>query len=212
MAPYRIRLTYSKIGAIRYTGHLDLYRVWERAIRRSNLPVAFSNGFHPLVRIAMACPLPLGFTGLGELMDLWLLEPVEPKDILAALSPALPPGLALLKAEVVDPHAPALQTQVRSSLYQVTLLDPVDPDWLARQADALLASPKIERVWRGKVYDLRPYIETLECLPSDPHRLNRLRMRLSAREGATGRPEEVLAALGCDPALTRVERIELILD
>ena len=211
MAPYRIRLTYSKTGAIRYTGHLDLYRVWERAIRRSHLPVAFSNGFHPLVRMAMACALPLGFTSQGELIDLWLVDPMDPADVVAGLSPALPPGLSLLHAEMVEPGERSLQTRVRSSRYQVTLLDPVEPGWLAGQVEQVLSSPKIERVWRDKPYDLRPYIEALECLPADLQGHPCLSMRLAAREGATGRPEEVLSALGCDPALARVERLELIL-
>src|SRR5450759_1038804 len=209
--PYRIRLTYTKNGPIRYSGHLDLYRIWERAIRRSHLPIAFSRGFHPQVRISMACALPLGFTSQCELIDLWFVEPVSLDGVQVALALVLPPGLEILQTQAVDEHAPPSQTQVRSSLYQVTLLDPLDFTWLDGQVKQLLACPEIRRVWREKPYDLRPYIEDLECLSEDDQGLPRLCMRLSAREGATGRPEEVIDALGADATQARVDRIALFL-
>ena len=211
MASNRIRLTYTKNGPIRYAGHLDLYRVWERIIRRSHLPIAFSNGFHPQVRMSMGCALPLGFTSQCELIDLWFIGPVPPEEVWASLTPVLPPGLEIIQAQTIDEHAPALQTQVLSSVYEVTLLDPVDAAWLSGQVTRLLAAPEIQRVWREKPYNLRPFIESLECLPLNDQGLSRLRMQLSAREGATGRPEEVINALGADAFLARVDRVALYL-
>jgi radical SAM-linked protein len=209
--PYRIRITYSKTGSIRYTGHLDLYRVWERTIRRAHLPIAFSQGFHPQVRINLACALPLGFTSQCELVDLWLVEPMPIEAIKTALARTLSPGLTLIDIQEVDEHGPALQTQVLSSVYQVTLLDPVDRPWLEAQVNRLLSSAEIQRTWREKSYNLRPLIESLACLAEDSLGNTELTMRLSAREGATGRPEEVLAALGVDPSQAKVDRRELIL-
>ncbi len=209
--PYRIRISYSKTGSIRYTGHLDLYRAWERTIRRAQLPIAFSQGFHPQVRMNLACALPLGFTSQCELVDLWLVEPMPIEAIKTVLARALSPGLTLINIQEVDEHAPALQTQVRSSVYQVTLLDPVDRSWLEAQVNRLLSSAEIQRTWREKSYNLRPLIESLACLADNSLGQAELTMRLSAREGATGRPEEVLAALGVDPSLAKVDRKQLIL-
>ena len=56
----RLRITYSKTAALRYTSNLDMHKIWERALRRARLPLAYSQGFHPQPRLTQACPLPLG--------------------------------------------------------------------------------------------------------------------------------------------------------
>ena len=72
----RLRITFSKSGALRYTGHLDLQTTWERTIRRAGLPLAYTHGFHPGPRIQIASALPLGFIGRAEIVDIWLHDPV----------------------------------------------------------------------------------------------------------------------------------------
>ena len=57
----RVRLTFTKQGALRYTGHLDLHKILERSIRRAKLPLAYSQGYHPQPKINLAAALPLGF-------------------------------------------------------------------------------------------------------------------------------------------------------
>jgi radical SAM-linked protein len=63
----RLRITFSKTGSLRYTGHLDLQTVWERTARRAGLPLAYTQGFHPGPRIQIASALPLGFIGHAEI-------------------------------------------------------------------------------------------------------------------------------------------------
>jgi hypothetical protein len=113
--------------------------------------------------------------------------------------------------EVVDEHSPALQTKVVSAEYEVTLLEPGDGSGLVKGISALLGAASLSRERRGKTYDLRPLIESLELLPGDGSGTLRLHMRLAAREGATGRPEEVLDALRIPFETTRIERTLLIL-
>ena len=209
----RLRITFSKSGALRYTGHLDLHSLWERTVRRAGLPLSYTQGFHPGPKIQLASALPLGFIGRAEIVDLWINEPgdtlVRPhKEILQS---AAPPGLVISSVEVVDEHGPALQTQVVSAEYEVTLLEPGDGPGLVKGISALLGAASLSRERRGKTYDLRPLIESLELLPGDETGALRLHMRLAAREGATGRPEEVLAALGIPFETTRIERTRLIL-
>jgi hypothetical protein len=127
------------------------------------------------------------------------------------LQPAAPPGLVISSVEVVDEHSPALQTQVVSAEYEVTLLEPGDGPGLANGISALLGAASCSRQRRGKTYDLRPLIESLELLPGDRSGTLCLHMRLAAREGATGRPEEVLDALSIPFETTRIERTRLIL-
>ena len=63
---------------MRFIGHLDLQQLFERALRRSALPLRYSQGFSPKVRLNLAGALPLGFTSTADMMDLWLEQPVEP--------------------------------------------------------------------------------------------------------------------------------------
>lgn len=209
----RLRITFSKSGALRYTGHLDLHSIWERTVRRAGLPLSYTQGFHPGPKIQLASALPLGFIGHAEVVDMWINESGDPVDrpYKEILQPAAPPGLVISSVEVVDEHGPALQTQVLSAEYEVTLLDPVDRPGLEKGISALLAAACLSRERRGKTYDLRPLIESLELLPADGPGALRLHMRLAAREGATGRPEEVLDVLGIPFETARIERIRLIL-
>jgi radical SAM-linked protein len=207
----RLRVTFSKTGSLRYTGHLDLHTIWERTARRAGLPLAYSQGFHPGPKIQIASALPLGFGGLAEIVDLWLGSPVDLAAAQSALQSAVPPGLGISSVEDVDEHAPALQTQVAFADYEVTLLDPVDEAALAERVSGLLEAAALPRERRGKAYDLRPLVESLELLPVDESGAKRLSMRLAARDGATGRPEEVLDVLGVPFEGTRVVRARLIL-
>jgi radical SAM-linked protein len=211
----RLRLTYSKTGSLRYTGHLDLHQVWERTVRRAGLPLAYTQGFHPTPRLQIAAALPLGFIGRQEVLDLWLTAPPPPGDLCLLLQAAAPPGLGILSIVQVDDKSPALQTQVESAEYLISFLEPPDSLALAAGVSQVLAAASLPRERRGKPYDLRPLLLSLELLPIDEapaasQPAPGLSMRLAAREGATGRPEEVLAVLGLPLENARIERTRLI--
>ncbi|MFZ5822495.1 MAG: TIGR03936 family radical SAM-associated protein [Chloroflexota bacterium] len=200
----RLRITFSKQGALRYTGHLDLHKIWERSLRRARLPLAYSQGFHPQPRIQLAAALPLGFASRAEVMDIWLTGDLAPASLPAALEGHMPPGLAVLDVEQVDERAPALQTEVVGAEYRVEITGAGSASGLTERLASVLEAESILRERRGKPYDLRPLIEELALTGSS------IFMHLSAREGATGRPEEVLAALGVPLEATRIERTRLL--
>ena len=205
----RARITFSKQGALRYTGHLDLHRLWERAMRRADLPLSYSQGFHPQPKISLASALPLGFSSRAEALDVRFNEEIPTEEIASRLQESLPPDIQIIRVENVDEHLPALQTQVLSAVYQVELTEPVDGSELIRKVEDLLASESLPRERRGKFYDLRPLIETLDVITEADGKVW-MQMKLAARDGATGRPEEVLNALGIEPEYTLVERTLLI--
>ncbi len=217
----RLRITFSKTGSLRYTGHLDLQTVWERTARRAGLSLAYSRGFHPGPKIQIASALPLGIAGRAEIVDMWLeADPGDTAQAQERLQAGAPPGLTILHVEAVEEHGPALQTQVASAEYTVTLLEAVSEPDLQLRVDKLLAARSMPRQRRGKDYDLRPLIEELSLTPPPPGEGPgvraflpgvRLFMRLAARESATGRPEEVLDVLGIPFETTRIERTRLIL-
>jgi len=201
----RVRITFSKTGALRYIGHLDLNTIWERAARRAGLPLAYTQGFHPQPKMNFASALPLGFSSRCEVMDMRFNEDMDLISLSAQLQDAMPSGIGILNVENIDERAAPLQTQIISAEYEATLTETSDVSELKRKIDDVIASQSLPRERRGKFYDLRPLIERLE-LNSE----NKILMRLAAREGATGRPEEVLDVLGIMIEHARVERTNLI--
>jgi len=214
----RVRLTFAKQGALRYTGHLDLHKIIERSIRRAKLPLAYSQGFHPQPKINLAAALPLGFASRAEVMDIWLNEEVD--HVPDALQGHMPPGLTILDFEIVDDSALSLQSQVVAAEYEVEITEAPQSgeadsaSGLSEKIASVLESESIPRVRRKKEYDLRPLVEELALtptpLPEGEGQGVRLFMRLTAREGATGRPEEVLDVIGIPLEDTRIKRTRLL--
>lgn len=204
----RIRIAFEKNDAIRFTSHLDLHRIWGRTLRRAGLPLAYSKGFNPRPRINLASALPLGFTSKCEFIDIWLESELALADIQFALLLAAPPGIQINRIQEVDMGSPSMQTQVIASEYIVKILEPV-PN-LAPRLTEILTAKEILRNRRGKDYNLRPLIEDIHRLSEDEDGYQHLHMRLTARESATGRPEEVLDTLGIPPHTAHVCRIKLI--
>ena len=199
----RVRLTFTKQGALRYTGHLDLHKIIERSIRRAKLPLAYSQGYHPQPRLNLAAALPLGFSSRAEVMDIWLNEDVQ--DVPDQLKEHVPPGLTILDAKPVDDREPSLQSQVIAAEYEVEITEAGAASGLTEKIASILATKSIPRIRRKKEYDLRPLVEEL-IVTGD----NKLFMRLTSREGATGRPEEVLDVIGIPREDARIERTRIL--
>lgn len=206
----RIRVTFSKTGELKYVGNLDLHKIWERAARRAGLDLAYTQAFHPQAKIHLASPLPLGFSSRCEVVDIRLNEDVALPDLAARLQEVMPAGIRLLRTEEVDPLAPAAQAQVTAAEYEITLPGGLETSDLKRRIEELLASTSVPRERRGKHYDLRPLIQSLHLVVEAARTEPVIRMRLTAREGATGRPEEVLGAMGIPSEDSLIERTGLI--
>jgi radical SAM-linked protein len=208
MKEQRIRITFSKTEAMRFTGHLDLRKTWERTFRRSGLPLAYSQGYTPHPQLNMASPLPLGFTSTAEIGDFWLSEIVPLPDIREKLSEAVPPGLELHNLEEIpDLHGDKLPVLTTASTYVLTVYQ--GGDGLQDQVDALNDRDQIIRERRGKAYDLTELLHSLEMLPPDQEGHPRLKMTLSTLPGATGRPDEVADQLGLPEHRVHIVRTKI---
>jgi len=205
----RIRIKFAKEGALRYVGHLDLHHIWQRSIRRAGLPLVYSQGFHPQPKIQIASALALGFSGLAEVVDIWIEKDAEWD--LKKLQAAVPEGITIFDMQEVELHGPALQTQIESAEYEVTLLDEIPETLLDEKLASIMDAESILRPKRKKkrkrftsapqTYDLRPLIFELRKLSPQ-----KLFMKLSAQEGATGRPDEILKVMEIPIEAARVER------
>ena len=148
---------------MRYTGHLDLQSAWERTFRRANLPLAYSQGFHPQARLNLACALPLGFTSQCELLDAWLETPQPVDQVLAALVKAAPPGIQITHLEEITDRQPALQTQVNAAEFTVTLLDSA-PELETRMAEMLAVIAPEAYIARVSVHDVAHIRKTKKAI------------------------------------------------
>lgn len=208
---HRYRIHFAKEDRIRFTSHLDLYRTWERTLRRARVPLAYSQGFNPRPKMNQSPALPLGCTSECETIDIWLEEERSPEQILYDLMQVTPQGLRTQSIQEVELRAPSLQSQVVAVKYDVSFDPPPSYEDLQRSVQMTLRAKSIPRTRRGRDYDLRPLIENLELDRGELGK-TKLRMILSSREGATGRPEEVIASLGMDPTFARIHRTKLIID
>lgn len=191
----RLRITFAKRGLARFIGNLDLHRTWERTLRRAGASLVYSQGFHPSPKLQLASALPLGNTSEAEVLDIWLRVSMEPNDFIAAVTGVLPSGIEVLSVKPVDVNEKSLQSRLCEAEYEVELSNNCAGVMLERRVAEILASCAIMRKRRGKDYDLRPLIKSLE-VHRDSLGTVTLRMLLVSRPGATGRAEEVLAAMG----------------
>jgi len=114
----RLRIAFSKHGKVRFTSHRDVARIWERALRRSELPVAYSEGFNPRPKLSFGLALSTGHESNGEYIDVDL-DPARVADLdidslAGLLTTHLPVGLTATGVVVVDRRMPSLQQAVTS--------------------------------------------------------------------------------------------------
>jgi hypothetical protein len=117
----RLRFGFAKGGTLALISHLDTLRMLERALRRSGLPVSFSGGFHPLPRLQLALPLPLGVEGEGEWLDLEFTAPIDPEAARQALAAVVPAEFRLLSASVVPVAGPSLSQELEAAQWRFSL-------------------------------------------------------------------------------------------
>jgi radical SAM-linked protein len=206
----RIRLTYKKFGNIIYTSNLDLQKLWERVCRRTEIRIAYTLGFHPQARIQQAAPLPLGFSSKTEIVDIWLEEENEISGIQDKINSALPEGLEILSINYISLHEPALQNRMISSIYHIELPPETSKVTMEQQIDQILIAEELKISKREKSINLRERIEKIMLSESVSSGQLSLVMRLSQRPESTGRPDDVLKAMGVDPYNSKIERISLI--
>ena len=210
----RIRITFEKNGAMRYTSHLDMQKVWIRALLRAKLPLAYTQGFHPTPKVAYAWPLPLGWGTKGELMDIWVDDPagneVEEKTFIRDVNDSLPSGLRIIGIEKLPYSDPALTIVIQSAVYQIVFPGIDNAECLTEKMNSLMAQDVIERERRGKVYDMKPLIEDWSCGVSPDGEVY-MHLQMAARDSAMGRPDELAAALDFDPFAVNIVRLKYIL-
>ncbi len=117
---YKLRIRYRRDKEIRFMSHLDTIRTIYRAVRRSGIPAAYSEGFHPHIKISFGPPLPVGYTSEAEYLDIQFTRPFR-EDYIIALNEALPPGLGIESHKHYFSKSPSLTRQLNYARYEVPL-------------------------------------------------------------------------------------------
>jgi radical SAM-linked protein len=214
-AKFRLRLVFAKKAQIKYLGHLDLSLAWERALRRAQLPLAYSKGFNPRPRMQFASELPLGTMSRAEILDVVLYEEVEVEEVYERLKGSLPVGVEVYGVESVPVKSATLQQLLRQADYRVLVETEVPAAELSARIAALLGAEKVvqrrERRKRVEEVDLRPLLYALKLERGGEFEVE-LQMRLAAGQSGNLRPEAVLKALGLEGCWAEVERAALIFE
>ena len=178
-ARVRLRIRFVKLGKIRWTSHRDVARMWERAFRRVQLPLAYSEGFSPRPKVSFGLALPTGHESVAEYLDVELsgLDGVDLSTLTDRLSEALPVGVDATALSVLEPGTPSLQEDVVSCSWRwmAAAADDdrsVDAGDLAAKVAAALDAPTlvVTRTRKGApvTEDIRPGIEKLVVLGGGP--------------------------------------------
>ena len=175
----RVRIRFSKTGKIQWTSHRDVARMWERAFRRTQLPLAYSSGFSPRPKVSFGLALPTGYESVAEYIAVELVGTVDVATLPFRLTAALPEGVESTAAKVIPATAPSLQEEVTASTWRWAAVpsddaEPVTYDELAARVDRALAASEllVTRSRKGveQTDDIRPGIISLNiegpCGPS----------------------------------------------
>jgi radical SAM-linked protein len=192
----RTRLRFSKLGKVRFTSHRDTARIWERALRKAELPVAYTEGFSPRPRLSFGLALPTGHESLAEYLDVDLLAGGDVPDLDATVIPtrldsALPAGFAVQGSAVVEPGTPSLQEAVTSCSWRIELLG-TDSGEVGAAVEHLLDDDHlvVTRERKGRLVEENLRAALIELTPSGSELVAEL-----ATQPQAMRPAEVVAAL-----------------
>lgn len=122
----RVRVKFAKTGIMRYVGHLDLMRFFQKAVKRAELPIRYSEGFNPHQIMSFASPLGVGLTSEGEYMDIDLKEHVDALESLKALNANMVEGLEITGFKYLPDDAEKCMSAVTAASYIVTYKDSKD--------------------------------------------------------------------------------------
>jgi radical SAM-linked protein len=210
----RLRIRFSRGEEIKYISHLDLMRLWQRALNRAGIALAYSEGFNPHPRMSLALPLALGVTSDTELMDIVLEKFVSPHSFTAAVGQQLPPGITMSGVFNAPPTMPSLQSQVRQAEYTVAIATDKEKNDIESTLNSLLDKESLpwqhQRDTGPHKYDLRPLIDDLWLIDWRKGFCT-IGMRLRCDSTGSGRPEQVAAALGFEQYPESIHRSKLIL-
>jgi len=208
----RLRIKFRRGEELKFISHLDVMRLWIRALRRARISISYSEGFSPHPKISLAVPLSVGMTGESEFMDIVINKTTSPHWFMSVVNRQLPRGIEMLDVYPIALSVPSLQSQVRFAHYRVEVTTSKSEEDIKADVKRLLSLEHLpwyhERDTGRRNYDLRALIDDIHvegchdgvCI---------LEMKLRCDESGSGRPEQVVFALGFNEYPKSIHRIKL---
>jgi radical SAM family uncharacterized protein/radical SAM-linked protein len=192
----RIRIWHGKQGDMALVSHLDLLRLFDRAVRRAAIPISFTGGFHPSPRIMPANALSLGYRSSGELVEFELTRVMDIEEFRTALAAQLPADMPITRIEAVPIKTAAATALLDRAEYEITLHSDIPLDW-ATIAQQILDSAEIitqHTNKSGKTYpvNLRDRLNELHIIQSQPDQAQIHYIGSCRNDGTMLRPSAVL--------------------
>jgi len=191
----KYRLSFIKGDEVKYISHLDFVRCFSRAFRRAGLPIAYSSGFNPHMKMVFALPLSVGITSEAEILDVEFKSYVEPKELQDKLNQALPEGIVITKAKTYEGKSNL--GEVSAAEYEVSAHFSSDVGVLKAVEDILATDELLmeKKTKKGiKEVNIRPFIQSLLLLHREN---NHVRLLMTLKAGSDGglKPSLVLEAI-----------------
>lgn len=223
----KLRIKFRKQGSLRFIGHLDIMRYFQKLMRRAEVPIRYSEGFNPHQIMSFASPLSVGLLGCGEYVDIDVHSAVSSSDMVERLNRAGVPDLAVLSCRLLPDGTKNAMSVVAAADYRVWFKEGKEPEdaaafWTA--AASFAKSPSIPYVRHGKKgdrqIDLAPSVYLVRTEPCGPvgNPVPGIFMRLSQGSQANIKPEQILEAFYLNEGKEypvydlQVERVEIYAD
>ena len=196
-AVQRLRLQYAKRGRLRFSSARDFQRALERALRRADIPMAYSAGFSPHPKVSYTNSAPTGVASEAEYVEIGVVQPCDPEAVRAALDAALPPGLDVVAC--VEARTPDFANRLEASIWQVELPG-VAPEAAEEALVAFRAAEVVEvdRMTKNgrRTFDARGAVISAECVAAGTPDGDCAILTVVVRHGTPSvRPDDVLSAL-----------------
>lgn len=203
-------LQFQKGDIVRHLGLLDLQRTMQRALRRSGLPIRYSNGFNPHMVMNFASALSSGIPGDAELVDVSLTSEVTEEECLNAMNRVLPPSLAATRVRLVEDSYPKVSAALAQAEYRIHIVSK-DAKRIADAVESFLSEEEIMAMRKTKrsetLVNIRLMIHELVILDAAQEEMT-LRVRVSFVEAATLKPDLLVSTL-CSYAKAETIRCDI---
>ncbi|MEE0420904.1 MAG: TIGR03936 family radical SAM-associated protein [Lachnospiraceae bacterium] len=202
----KVRIKFSKQGVMKFIGHLDIMRYFQKAIRRAKIPIVFTEGFSPHMIMSFASPLGVGLTSSGEYMDIEVSTEIPSEEAVRRLNAVMVDGIQVLSyRRIEDGKAGKAMSLVAAADYTLGFRSGHEPaqEWKNR-IDAFMAQSSINILKKTKKsekeVDIKPMIYEMRMADND-----RVFMQLAAGSAANLKPELVMEAFANYLGITLTE-------
>lgn len=218
---YKVLVKFTKKDRMKFLSHLELIRVIERALRRADIPLKFSQGFNPHPKISFAAPLAVGVSSEGEYLTVEVEEKIDPKNFENKLNKVLPEGIKFIKTKYIDIKSKSLMSIVEDANYIVKCIAKKEYDLneINRSIEFFLKRDEILFEKRGKrnkvrTINIRELIKEIIVLSIEGREII---FKITVSTGSQGnlKPEIAVTNLAqleeieLEPESIRVHRLEI---